>query len=176
MFFSRITLESKLGRQYEPYIFAALNSAKVMLVVGTKPEYFNAVWVKNEWSRYLSIMQNQKNRLIIPVYRDMDPYDLPDALSYYQAQDMSKIGFIQDLIRGIKKVLEDKTAVTEKDDRAQNESGSNLVALLKRGDMALEDGEWDKAFGHFDEALNIDAECAQDLWKNEKPCLKVYLF
>ena len=168
VFFSRITLESKLGRQYEPYIFAALNSAKVMLVVGTKPEYFNAVWVKNEWSRYLSIMQNQENRLIIPVYRDMDPYDLPDALSYYQAQDMSKIGFIQDLIRGIKKILEDKTVVAEKEDRVQNESGSNLVALLKRGDMALEDGEWDKAFGHFDEALNIDAECAQAYWGQSK--------
>lgn len=30
VFFSRITLEDKLGQQYEPYIFAALNSAKVM--------------------------------------------------------------------------------------------------------------------------------------------------
>ena len=48
VFFSRITLEDKLGTAYEPYIFAALNSAKVMVVLGTKPEYFNAVWVKNE--------------------------------------------------------------------------------------------------------------------------------
>ncbi len=43
VFFSRITLEDKLGTAYEPYIFAALNSAKVMVVIGTKPEYFNAV-------------------------------------------------------------------------------------------------------------------------------------
>ena len=35
VFFSRITLEDKLGQEYEPYIFAALNSAKVMLAVGT---------------------------------------------------------------------------------------------------------------------------------------------
>ena len=49
VFFARITLESKLGQQYEPYIFAALNSARIMLVVGTKPEHFNAVWVRNEW-------------------------------------------------------------------------------------------------------------------------------
>ena len=53
VFFARITLEDKLGSAYEPYIFAALNSAKVMVVLGTKPEYFNAVWVKNEWSRLL---------------------------------------------------------------------------------------------------------------------------
>ena len=81
VFFSRITLEDKLGQQYEPYIFAALNSAKVMLVVGTKPEYFNAVWVKNEWSRYLALMKNDRSRLLIPCYRDMDPYDLPEELS-----------------------------------------------------------------------------------------------
>ena len=39
-----------------------------------------------------------------PAYRDMDPYDLPDEFSHLQAQDMSKLGFMQDLIRGIKKL------------------------------------------------------------------------
>ena len=57
VFFSRITLEDKLGSAYEPYIFAALNSAKVMLVVGTEKDNFNAVWVKNEWSRYISLIK-----------------------------------------------------------------------------------------------------------------------
>ena len=58
VFFARITLEDKLGQQYEPYIFSALNSAKVMLAIGTKEEYFNAVWVKNEWSRFLGLMKS----------------------------------------------------------------------------------------------------------------------
>ena len=56
VFYAAITLEDKLGSAYEPCIFAALNSAKVMLAIGTKPEYFNAVWVKNEWSRYSGIL------------------------------------------------------------------------------------------------------------------------
>ena len=56
VFFSRITLEDKLGTQYEPYIYAALSSAKVMLAFGTTYEYYDAVWVKNEWSRYLKLM------------------------------------------------------------------------------------------------------------------------
>ena len=38
VFFSRITLEDKLGQEYEPYIFAALNSAKIMLAFGTNYE------------------------------------------------------------------------------------------------------------------------------------------
>lgn len=105
VFFSRITLETKLGSAYEPYIFAALNSAKVMVVLGTKLEYFNAVWVKNEWSRYLALIKNGAKKMLIPAYKDMDPYDLPEEFSHLQAQDMSKLGFMQDLIRGIKKIV-----------------------------------------------------------------------
>ena len=73
VFFSRITLEDKLGTAYEPYIFAALNSSKVMVVLGTKPEFFNAVWVKNEWSRYLALISGGAKKMLIPAYRDMDP-------------------------------------------------------------------------------------------------------
>lgn len=105
VFYSAITLEDKLGQEYEPYIFSALNSAKVMLVVGTKPEHFNAVWVKNEWSRYLKLMKKDRNRTLIPCYRDMDAYNLPEEFAHLQAQDMSKIGFINDIVRGIKKLM-----------------------------------------------------------------------
>ena len=61
VFFARISLEGKLGEQYEPYIFSALNSAKVMLVVGTRKEYFEAVWVKNEWSRFLTLKKKDSS-------------------------------------------------------------------------------------------------------------------
>ena len=101
VFFARITLEDKLGQMYEPYIFAALNSAKVMLCVGTKYEYLHAVWVKNEWSRFLKLMAKDKSKLLIPCYRDMDAYDLPDEFRALQAQDMGKLGFMQVLVRGV---------------------------------------------------------------------------
>ena len=165
VFFARITLEDKAGTEYEPYIFAALNSAKVMVVIGTKPEHFNAVWVKNEWSRFLSMMKKDRSKLLLPCYRDMDPYDLPEALSVLQSYDMSKIGFMQDLIRGVKKVVDaakPQEAVTETVKETvvvHNEGGSNVQALLKRGNMALEDGEWKKADEFFEQVLNQDAEC-----------------
>mgnify|MGYP004525094297 FL=1 len=161
VFFSRITLESKIGQEYEPYIFAALNSARIMIVLGTKPEYFNSVWVKNEWNRFLDIMHKDKSRLIIPAYKDFDPYDLPDELSYLQALDMSKIGFVQDLIRGIDKVL-DRIIKTEKiiveDKQTTGSAGGNASALLKRGEISLEDGEWEKAYDYYDQVLNLEAE------------------
>ena len=165
VFFARITLEDKAGAEYEPYIFAALNSAKVMVVIGTKPEHFNAVWVKNEWSRFLSMMKKDRSKLLLPCYRDMDPYDLPEALSVLQSYDMSKIGFMQDLIRGVKKVIDagkpqEAAKETVKETVVvHNEGGSNVQALLKRGNMALEDGDWTKADEFFEQVLNQDAEC-----------------
>lgn len=165
VFYAAITLEDKLGQEYEPYIFAALNSAKVMLVIGSRPEYFTSVWVKNEWSRFLKIMKKDRSKLLIPCYKDMDAYELPDDFAHLQAQDMSKIGFINDVVRGIKKVInnnsqpEKLTAVKEAV-VMQNENG-NVRALLDRGFMALEDGEWEKADGFFEQALNFDAKIAE---------------
>ena len=160
VFFSRITLEDKLGTAYEPYIFAALNSAKVMVVLGTKPEYFNAVWVKNEWSRYLALIRGGAKKVLIPAYRDMDPYDLPEEFSHLQAQDMSKLGFMQDLIRGIKKLTEtDRPAA--KETVVVQESASNTAPLLERAFMFLEDGNWQDADQYCEKVLDQDPKCAQ---------------
>ena len=160
-FFSRITLEDKLGQEYEPYIFAALNSAKVMLVVGTRPEFFNAVWVKNEWNRYLALMKNDRKRVLIPCYRDMDPYDLPEELSALQSQDMSKIGFIQDLIHGIRKVLDvDKKAEQPVAVQHSAGTGANVENLMKRAYLFLEDGDFSNADEYLDRVLDENAEYA----------------
>lgn len=163
VFYSAITLEDKLGTEYEPYIFSALNTAKVMLAIGTKPEYFNAVWVKNEWSRFLKIMKKDRTRLLIPCYRDMDPYELPEEFAHLQAQDMSKIGFINDIVRGIKKVIVKETPQpkTQGTTVKQGGGGSAAEAQVKRGNMALEDREWDKADSFFEKALNLDPENAE---------------
>lgn len=165
VFFSRISLEDIPGTQYEPYIFAALNSAKVMIVVGTSAENLNAVWVKNEWSRFLAMMRKDKSKLLIPCYRDMDPYDMPEQLTVLMSYDMSKIGFIQDLIRGVNKVLDadkpKKEETVHETVVVKNEGGANAQALLKRGNMALEDKKWDDAKGYFDRVLDMDAECSE---------------
>lgn len=163
VFFARITLEDKLGTAYEPYIFAALNSARVMVVLGTKPEYFNAVWVKNEWSRYLSLVrQSGGKKTLIPAYKDMDPYDLPDEFSHLQAQDMSKLGFMQDLIRGIRKIAqaeEPKTTVVR--ETVVTGGGTNTAPLLKRAFMFLEDGDWTAADEYCEKVLDAEPECAE---------------
>ena len=159
VFFSRVTLEDKLGVEYEPYIFAALQSAKVMLLVGMDYENLNAVWVRNEWSRYLALMAQHKEKVLIPCYKAMDPYDLPKEVRKLAAQDMGKVGAMQDLLRGVEKLIpKAKLASSSQDGPTIIQSGPNAQALLQRGNMALEDGKWQEAKGYFDQALNIDAQ------------------
>lgn len=161
VFFAAITLEDKLGQEYEPYIFAALNSAKVMLVLGTKPEYYSAAWVKNEWSRFLQLMKSDRSKLLIPCYRDMDAYDLPEEFAHLQAQDMSKLGFMQDLIRGIKKIAQSDTPKTTVVKETVISGGNaNTAPLLKRAFIFLEDGDWNSANEYCEKVLDIDPENA----------------
>lgn len=160
VFYAAITLENKLGQEYEPYIFSALNSARVMLVVGTKPENFNSVWVKNEWSRYLKLMKNDRSKTLIPCFRDMDAYDLPDEFSHLQAQDMGKIGFINDVVRGIKKLITPTKTQSESTVVVES-SNIDTAPLLKRAFLFLEDGKWQDADEYCERVLDIDPENAQ---------------
>ncbi len=156
VFFSRITLEDKLGTAYEPYIFAALNSSKVMIAVGTKAEYFNAVWVKNEWSRYLGLINAGEKKILIPAYKDMDPYDLPEEFSHLQAQDMGKLGFMQDLVRGINKIIKPAS-----DNTTASSSGIDVVAYKKRIAVFLENGDFKSAREYCDKLLDVLPEDAE---------------
>lgn len=163
VFFAEITLEDILGSEYEPYIFAALQSAKVMIVVGSSPENFNAVWVKNEWSRYLALIASGEKKMLIPAYQNMDPYDLPEAFSHIQAQDMSKLGFMQDLLRGVKKIIGGAQGVSPTASVSKSAyagSGPGTESLYKRGTLFLEDQDFEQATEYFNKALDINPEYA----------------
>ena len=152
VFFSRITLEDKLGQEYEPYIFAALNSARVMVVLGTRLEHFNSVWVKNEWSRFLALIKNGAKKTLIPAYRDMDPYDLPEEFLHLQAQDMSKLGFMQDLTHGIKKILSNESNAEKRN--ASNTSSTSVETTIDYALLLIEDGNILKAEQLLDKAAS----------------------
>lgn len=172
VFFAKITLEDKLGENYEPYIFAALNSAKVMVAVATNPSYLQAVWVKNEWSRFLSLMKKHPQKTLIPAYMNFSPYELPEEMALLQAQDMSQIGFMQDLTRGIQKIIdgskpnENKETIREKTIVVENNAvpvipaANNTLPLIKRAYIFLENKVFDKADEYCEKVLDLDPENA----------------
>ncbi len=142
VFFSRITLADKLGQDYEPYIFSALKSARIMLVIGTNNTNMSAVWVKNEWSRFLSFMQEDTSKLIIPVFKGMEAYELPFELTRFQGQDYSKIGALQDITHSVLKIInvevnqqkdsEIEALIREKKERERREAELKIEKEMKK--------------------------------------------
>ena len=158
VFFSRISLEDKLGTEYEPYIFAALHSAKIMLAFGTDYEYYNAVWVKNEWSRFLQLMTKDKSKHLIPCYKGIDAYDMPKEFAKLQAQNMGKVGAMQDLLRGVDKIMSGNSSAAAQPPQAA--TNATAESLLKRAQMFLEDKDSKLATEYAQKVLDIDPECA----------------
>jgi len=175
VFFSKITLEDKLGVEYEPYIYSALLSSKVMIVVGTKFEYLNSVWVKNEWNRFLLMMDEDHTKVIIPCLKDISVNEIPKELSKFQCQALNKLGAMQDLLRGI-----DKIFGRINNSSFNSEKVLNVPSLLRRAEILLNDGDFNKANAIIDNILSMDPENAQAYFylflakqkiKNEKDLL-----
>ncbi len=151
VFFSRVTLEDKAGTAFEPYIYAAINSAKVMLVVGTRQEYFNAPWVKNEWSRYLALINSGADKVIVPLFKEMPAEEIPEELSGFQAVNMSSIGFIEDLLAAVRRIAPPNGSGTVVRVLGDSSYAENAGLLLKKGDYAAADKICEQA-------LNLDPE------------------
>lgn len=85
VFFAMKSLRGKEGADYEAEIFKAIESAKVMLVLGTRAEYMGSVWMKNEWQRFLWVQNacEEKEKTLINLV-DCDFYQLPDQLKKSQ--------------------------------------------------------------------------------------------
>ena len=115
VFFSHETLRSISGKKYEPYIFNALSTAKIMIVYGSKPEYINSTWVKNEWTRYLKRMRagEKKNGSLLVAYEGFAPMELPGVLSSLQCFDAEEWTFYTELFRTIGQILAEKTEEIE---------------------------------------------------------------
>ena len=163
VFFARITLRAMAGTAYEPYIFAALQSARVMLVVGTRPQYFQAPWVKNEWSRFLVMMRQDKEKVLIPCYKDMRPETLPAAFIHAEALNISTGTFMLDLIKSIRKVIPEKKSQGATTTVIQGGVG-NAESLRKRADIFRKDREFASAEEYYGKSLDIAPESALSYW------------
>ena len=113
VFFSPVSMLDKGGKLYDPYIMHALKTAKVIIVYGSKPEYFTSTWVQNEWTRYLKMMANgekEKGSCLV-AYNGFNPNELPYELKKLQAYDASKDEFYHLLVEKINSILNSKNNI-----------------------------------------------------------------
>lgn len=84
VFFADKSLEQS-NNDWEPHIYRALSTAKLMLVLASSVEHVNSVWVKNEWKRFTAYIREGQNKTVRVVYDLFNPADLPRELSATQA-------------------------------------------------------------------------------------------
>jgi hypothetical protein len=164
-FFSKISLEDKLGSEYEPYIFSALLAAKVMIVVGSSAENINSKWVKNEWHRFLARIEKDRQKRLIACYIDMNVYDLPSEFAALQAQDMRKVSALDDLATSIDKIFGRNAEAHKKIDVSEvigafSNQNSELQQFIENGHVYLEQENFGSATREFNRALSIKANSA----------------
>ena len=119
----------------------------------------NALWVRNEWMRYLDMMDEEENtKTLIPVYSKMDPYDIPQEISgrHLQAQDAGKIGFQQDLLHGISKIMSSHRKKVAPVSSASGIGNASTGGMIERGYICLKDKNFKEANEIFKQVLNID--------------------
>jgi len=154
------------GRFYEPYIMAALMSAKVLIIVGSKAEYLTSQWVKNEWSRFMylqnqDIEKNGKTDRIMLCYLTggMRTDDLPKELRLIQAIEESP--YSGDRFR---EVIEeafpvDKSGAVE--DINPSVSATSIETALERAFLDIEYGLFEKAEKRLDNVLEVSPKNAK---------------
>lgn len=77
------------GNKYENVIYAALHSAKILILVGESRKHIASRWVRNEWMRYKRIKDrsdasSKDERHMVLVTHDLVETDLPRELQGYQ--------------------------------------------------------------------------------------------
>jgi DNA-directed RNA polymerase subunit RPC12/RpoP len=133
VFFSDVTLNQNgiFGENCEPYIFDAIHDCKVMLVYGSKPEYFTATWIQNEWRRYNRAIANgeKEEGSLIVAYEGFDARELPIALKKTQAIRADSKHFYSDVEEIIDKFIKpsNETAETNKSNAAESSATSSTV-------------------------------------------------
>lgn len=107
VFYSRESLRDKVAEKYEPYIYNALKTASVMIVYGSKSEYFSSVWMKNEWTRYIRYIREgiKIDGSLVIACDGVNPGDLPRPLNQMQVLDARKKTFYGDLEAHIAKII-----------------------------------------------------------------------
>ena len=87
VFYSKHCLQ---GVEYDSQILSALHKSKFLLVIGTKQEYLESVWVQSEWRRWLNFIRwgekTAKSLLLYLPYQNVNPITLPVALSEKNVQ------------------------------------------------------------------------------------------
>ena len=177
VFLSEAALKGKKQSDCEPYIYSALNSANVMLALGTSYDDYNDVWVKNEWNRYLEIAEKNKNKCLIPCYKDVDEYDIPKEFAGLKVCQLGNDDTFNNIMAEIANVVKPESGNQPAPEPEKAEPADEIELeeieiiepvdinkLLDEGFSAISDKNWKEANKLFFQVLDEEPDNSKAYW------------
>ena len=177
VFLSEAALKGKKQSDCEPYIYSALNSANVMLALGTSYDDYNNVWVKNEWNRYLEIAEKNKNKCLIPCYKDVDEYDIPKEFAGLKVCQLGNDDTFNNIMAEMANVVKPESVNQPAPEPEKAEPAEEIELeeieiiepvdinkLLDEGFSAISDKNWKKANKLFFHVLDEEPDNSKAYW------------
>lgn len=177
VFLSEAALKGKKQSDCEPYIYSALNSANVMLALGTSYDDYNDVWVKNEWNRYLEIAEKNKNKCLIPCYKDVDEYDIPKEFAGLKVCQLGNDDTFNNIMAEIANVVKTESVNQPAPEPEKAEPAEEIELeeieiiepvdinkLLDEGFSAISDKNWKEANKLFFQVLDEEPDNSKAYW------------
>lgn len=96
-FFQRVSTSEITSEDFKKAYFKAITQAKIIITLACNKENFDKILSENE--EYII------DKRIIPVYKDIDAYDIPSNISELQAINYDNIGAIADLENSVLRFL-----------------------------------------------------------------------
>ena len=177
VFLSEAALKGKKPADCEPYIYSALNSANVMLALGTSYDDYNDVWVKNEWNRYLEIAEKNKNKCLIPCYKDVDEYDIPKEFAGLWVCQLENDDTFNNIMAEIANAVKPESVNQPAPEPEKAEPAEEIELeeieiiepvdinkLLDEGFAAISDKNWKEANKIFFQVLDEEPDNSKAYW------------
>lgn len=92
-FYQRTSVENLSYEEIEIACTSAIDSAKILILLAGSKEHFSKLLAQNK--------ELLTKKIIIPIYFDMNAYDMPSEISVYQAMNFDNVGAIEDLAKNI---------------------------------------------------------------------------
>ena len=162
IFYDKVSLgESNAG--WEPHIYAALKSAKFMVVFVSSLDNINSTWVKNEWKRFASYQRTGENKTIAVAGSGVEPSRLPDiALKTVQMIDTADSRWLDRLI---------DRAVTACDLSADDEE---IAQMFELAEAYIQKKDFKGAGKIYDRVIAASPKSAAAYWGRLKCRLKAF--
>ena len=162
VFYAPESLAAVVGENYEAGICHGIETAKVMLVIGTRPDHLTSAWVQSEWSRYLERIDNGEDKHLVPLYGGMRAGELPAAFRHRNLQGlcMDELAWQEKLETALLRWLDDSAALAG-DAGAEDAA---LQALLNSGAVSVSKGDFAAAMDCYQNVADRYPEDHRGWW------------